>query len=68
MERGTWDEADAERYGEWSAHMTADIPFSVGLAREADGPIERVAASLGPGGRFARNTFVFDHHDAANAD
>ena len=153
MERGTWDEAYAERYDEWSAHMTADIPFYVDLARRTDGPIvelavgngrvaipvalatgrrvigidrspamleqareaaaaagaeldlrladirdfaiaepatliycparsllhlptwadrrtvfERVAASLRPGGRFAWNAFVFDHHYAANAD
>ena len=153
MHRATWDEAYAERYDEWSAHMTADIPFYVGLAQEADGPIvelavgngrvaipvaqatgarvigidrspamlaqardaaadagveldlrledirdmelsepsaliycparsllhlrtwadrrvvfERVAASLRPGGRFAWNAFVFDHHYAANAD
>lgn len=152
-ERGTWDEAYAERYAEWSAHMTADIPFYVGLALEADGTIvelavgngrvaipvaratgrrvigidrspamlaqartaaaeagveldlrladmrelaldepaaltycparsllhvptwadrrltfERVAASLRPGGRFAWNAFVFDHHYAARAD
>lgn len=152
-ERGTWDEAYAERYAEWSAHMTADIPFYAGLAMEADGPIvelavgngrvaipvaratgrhvigidrsqamlaqaaqaaaeagvdldlrlgdmrdleihepaaliycpfrsllhlptwadrrqtfERVAASLQPGGRFAWNAFVFDHHYAAKAD
>jgi len=31
----SWDEAFADRYGEWSAHMTADIPFYVRLAREA---------------------------------
>lgn len=29
---------------------------------------ERVAASLQPGGRFAWNAFVFDHHTAADLD
>ena len=149
----TWDEAYADRYDEWSAHMTADIPFYVGLAKDADGPIvelavgngrvaipvaqaigrrvvgidrspsmleqarvaaaradvnldlrlgdirdlaldepaalvycpfrsllhlptwadrretfERVASSLRPGGHFAWNAFVFDHHYAVKAD
>lgn len=31
----TWDEAFAEGYEEWAAHMTADIPFYVNLATEA---------------------------------
>jgi hypothetical protein len=30
----TWDEVFADRYEEWSAHMTADIGFYVDLARE----------------------------------
>lgn len=47
MDRGTWDEAYAERYDEWSAHMTADVPFYVDLAREADGPIVELAAGNG---------------------
>ena len=47
MNRATWDEAYAERYDEWSAHMTADIPFYVGLAREADGPIVELAVGNG---------------------
>jgi SAM-dependent methyltransferase len=137
-------------YEQWSAHMTEDVPFYVGLAQEADGPIvelavgtgrvaipvaratgrrvigidsspsmlekaraaggdlldlrledmrelelgdpagliyspfrslfhlptwadrrrtfERVAASLRPGGRFAWNTFAFDHAIAARLD
>ena len=29
---------------------------------------DRVAASLGPGGRFAWNAFAFDHHIAARLD
>jgi YD repeat-containing protein len=149
----SWDESFARRYEEWSAHMTEDVAFYVGLAREADGPIvelavgngrvaipvaqatgrtvvgidtspamleqaranaaaagvqldlregdmkdfavdepaalvycpfrallhlptwadrrrtfERVAQSLQPGGRFAWNAFVFDHHIAAEYD
>ena len=43
----TWDEAFAHRYGEWSAHMTADIPFYTGLAREADGPLVELAIGNG---------------------
>ncbi len=43
VNRSTWDEAYADRYGEWSAHMTADIPFYVGLAQEADGPLVELA-------------------------
>jgi SAM-dependent methyltransferase len=35
----SWDEAFASRYEEWSAPVTADIPFYVRLAREADGPL-----------------------------
>jgi SAM-dependent methyltransferase len=33
----TWDEAFADGYERWSAHMTADIPFYTGLARQAAG-------------------------------
>lgn len=149
----SWDDGFASRYDEWSADMTEDVPFYVGLASDADGPIvelavgdgrvaipvalatgrtvigidssrpmldrarsaaaaagvtldlregdmrdlrvdepaalvycpfrallhlptwadrrqvfERVAASLRPGGRFAWNVFVFDHHIAAALD
>jgi trans-aconitate methyltransferase len=39
----SWDEAFAERYAEWSAPMTEDIPFYVSLAREADGPVVELA-------------------------
>lgn len=31
----TWDESFADGYEEWSAHITADIPFYTGLARQA---------------------------------
>jgi ubiquinone/menaquinone biosynthesis C-methylase UbiE len=43
----SWDERFASRYDEWSAHMTADVPFYVGLAREADGPIVELAVGSG---------------------
>jgi SAM-dependent methyltransferase len=39
----SWDEAFANHYEEWSAHMTADVPFYVELARQADGPIVELA-------------------------
>lgn len=31
----SWNESFADGYEEWSAHMTADIPFYAGLARQA---------------------------------
>jgi ubiquinone/menaquinone biosynthesis C-methylase UbiE len=43
----SWDEGFARRYEEWSAHMKADIPFYVGLAREAGGPIVELAIGDG---------------------
>jgi ubiquinone/menaquinone biosynthesis C-methylase UbiE len=43
----SWGEAFAERYEEWSAPMTADVPFYVGLAREADGPLVELAVGNG---------------------
>jgi SAM-dependent methyltransferase len=43
----TWDEAYADRYEEWSAHMTADIPFYAGLARAAEGPLVELAIGNG---------------------
>lgn len=42
-----WDEAFADRYGEWSAERTADIAFYAGLAREADGPLVELAVGSG---------------------
>jgi len=47
MARLSWDEAFADRYDEWSAAMTEDVPFYVGLAREADGPIVELAIGNG---------------------
>jgi SAM-dependent methyltransferase len=43
----SWDEAFADRYEDWSAHMTADIAFYVGLAHEADGPLVELAIGSG---------------------
>jgi SAM-dependent methyltransferase len=43
----SWDEALAHRYDEWSADMTADVDFYVGLAREADGPVVELAVGNG---------------------
>ena len=43
----TWDEGFAAHYDAWSAHMIADVPFYVGLAREAVGPIVELAVGNG---------------------
>src|SRR5215469_10309285 len=43
----SWDETYADRYDEWSAHMTADVPFYVELARAADGPLVELAIGNG---------------------
>src|SRR3712207_9154836 len=43
----SWDEAFAHHYEAWSAHMTADIPFYVELARQADGPLVELAIGNG---------------------
>jgi ubiquinone/menaquinone biosynthesis C-methylase UbiE len=43
----SWDEAFAARYDEWAAEMTADVPFYVELAREADGPLVELAVGSG---------------------
>lgn len=43
----SWDEAFADRYDEWSAHMTADVAFYVELARTADGPVVELAIGSG---------------------
>jgi ubiquinone/menaquinone biosynthesis C-methylase UbiE len=43
----SWDEAFSRRYGEWSAHMTADIAFYVELARTAQGPPVELAVGDG---------------------
>jgi SAM-dependent methyltransferase len=43
----SWDEAFADRYEDWSAHMTADVAFYVELARQADGPLVELAIGNG---------------------
>ena len=43
----SYPEDFAERYNEWSGHMTADVPFYVELAREADGPVVELAVGTG---------------------
>jgi ubiquinone/menaquinone biosynthesis C-methylase UbiE len=43
----SWDEAFANRYDDWSADMTEDIPFYVKLAREAAGPLVELAVGNG---------------------
>jgi SAM-dependent methyltransferase len=43
----TWDEAYADRYDAWAADMTEDVPFYVGLACEADGPLLELAVGNG---------------------
>src|SRR5918912_1693472 len=43
----SWYDAWADRYGDWSSSVTADVPFYVGLAREADGPLVELAVGNG---------------------
>jgi SAM-dependent methyltransferase len=43
----SWDEGFAERYDEWAAEMTEDVPFYVALAREAEGPLVELAVGSG---------------------
>jgi SAM-dependent methyltransferase len=43
----SWDQAFADRYEEWSAHMTDDVAFYVELARQADGPLVELAIGNG---------------------
>jgi len=47
VSRTSWDEAFADRYDEWSAHVTEDVPFYVSLAQEADGPLVELAIGNG---------------------
>src|SRR2546426_12422819 len=42
-----WYEAWADRYAEWSPGVTADVPFYVALAREADGLLVELAVGNG---------------------
>jgi len=43
----SWDEGFADRYDEWSAEMTDDVPFYVELARESEGPLVELAVGSG---------------------
>jgi SAM-dependent methyltransferase len=43
----SWDEGFSYRYEEWAAHMTADVAFYVGLARQANGPLVELAIGNG---------------------
>ena len=43
----SWDEEFSRRYEQWSANMTADIPFYIELARKADGPLVELAIGNG---------------------
>ncbi len=43
----SWDEAFAVDYDTWSAHMTEDVAFYVGLAEAADGPVVELAVGNG---------------------
>ena len=43
----SWDEAFADRYDEWSAEMTEDVPFYVELARDTDGALVELAVGSG---------------------
>jgi SAM-dependent methyltransferase len=43
----SYDEAFATLYDEWSASMTADVPFYVELARATDGPVVELAVGTG---------------------
>src|SRR5437870_8794670 len=43
----SWYDAWADRYGDWSTSVTADVPFYVGLARDAGGPLVELAIGNG---------------------
>jgi ubiquinone/menaquinone biosynthesis C-methylase UbiE len=43
----SWDEEFADRYEEWSAHMTADVAFYTELEVKADGPLVELAIGNG---------------------
>ena len=47
MQVTSWDERFADRYDEWSAEMTEDVPFYIELAREAEGPLVELAVGSG---------------------
>ncbi len=43
----SWDEEFSVGYDAWSAHMTEDVPFYVGLAEESEGPLVELAVGSG---------------------
>ena len=44
----SWYDALADRYGDWSStSVAADVPFYIGLARDADGPLVELAVGTG---------------------
>lgn len=43
----SWDEQFSLQYDGWSAGMTEDVPFYVGLAQETDGPLVELAIGSG---------------------
>ena len=43
----SWYDALADRYGDWSTGVAPDVPFYVGLARDADGPLVELAVGTG---------------------
>src|SRR5918998_2931449 len=43
----SWYDAWADRYGDWSTSVAADVPFYVGLARDANGPLVELAIGNG---------------------
>src|ERR1041384_2480541 len=43
----SWYDAWADRYEDWDRGVTADVPFYVGLARDADGPLVELAVGTG---------------------
>jgi hypothetical protein len=43
----SWYDAWADRYAEWATGVAADVPFYVGLARDADGPLVELAVGNG---------------------
>jgi ubiquinone/menaquinone biosynthesis C-methylase UbiE len=45
----SWDERFADRYDEWSAEMTEDVPFYVELARETGADSRVVELAVGSG-------------------
>jgi len=43
----SWYEAWADRYADWTVDVTADVPFYVGLGREAEGSLVELAVGDG---------------------